>query len=108
METNNQNLQNCEDFLSQELGKPGTSERAESEDKAIIFYAGSLLRQARKEAKVSQAELAKRINTTRARISQIENGELDPGMGTFYRILLSLGMDVEITRPMGFTSLVTH
>lgn len=53
-----------------------------------------------KNAKVTQAELAKRTNTTKSYISKIENGVITPSVGAFYRIIGALGMRVEVVKPV--------
>ena len=82
--------------LEKEFGAPGTPERAKFDEEAYAFYTGQILLDARKEAKVTQLELAKRINATKSYISRIENGSINPSVGTFYRIMNALGLRVEI------------
>ena len=72
--------------LEKEFGVPGTPERAKLE--------------ARKEAKVTQSELAKRINTTKSYISRVENGVITPSVAMFYRIIGALGLKIEIVKPI--------
>lgn len=64
--------------LEKEFGVPGTPEREQFEEEAYAFYTGQLLLDARKEAKVTQTELARRINSTKSYISRVENGEIIP------------------------------
>ena len=85
--------------LDASYGKEGTPERIKFEDDAYAYYTGLLLRDARKEAKVSQAELARRTQTTKSYISRIENGVIIPSVAVFYRMVAALGMAVEIVRP---------
>lgn len=80
--------------------KEGTPERAQAEENAYSFYSGQILHDARKNAKVTQAELAKRTNTTKSYISKIENGVITPSVGAFYRIIGALGMRVEVVKPV--------
>jgi DNA-binding XRE family transcriptional regulator len=87
--------------LEKEFGMPGTSKREQFDEEAYAFYTGQILLQARKEAKMTQSELAKRINSTKSYISRIENGAIDPSAGTFYRIMNALGMKIEIVKPIG-------
>ncbi|MBE6215206.1 MAG: helix-turn-helix transcriptional regulator, partial [Bacteroidales bacterium] len=47
----------------------------------------------------SQAELARRTQTTKSYISRIENGVIIPSVAVFYRMIAALGMTVEIVRP---------
>ena len=84
--------------LDKEFGKEGTSERAKFDDDAYAFYSSQILLQARKEAKVTQSELAKKVNTTKSYISRIENGSVNPSAGMFYKIISALGMRVEIVK----------
>lgn len=64
------------------------------------FLFGQILLEARREAKVTQAELAARTQTTKSYISKIENGVITPSVGTFYRIIAALGMRVEVVKPI--------
>lgn len=86
--------------LDKKFGKEGTPERIKAEDDAFSFYSSQILLDARKEAKVTQTELAKRINSTKSYISKVENGVITPSAGTFYRIINALGMRVEVVKPI--------
>lgn len=100
METNNHQIVDYDIVLDAKFGKEGTPERTKAEDEAYAFYTGQILLDARKEAKVTQSELAKRINATKSYISRIENGTINPSVGTFYRIMNALGLRVEIVKPI--------
>lgn len=100
MEINNHRIVDYDKVLDAEFGKPGTPERAKAEEDAYNFYSGQLLLDARKEAKVTQAELASRTNTTKSYISKIENGIVTPSVGMFYRLVNALGMRIELVRPI--------
>ena len=86
--------------LDAEFGAPGTPERVTAEEQAYAFYSGQILREARREENVTQAELANRIGTTKSYISKIENGTMTPSVSTFYRIIHALGLRVEIAKPI--------
>ena len=81
-------------------GAPGTPEREKFDEEAYAFYTGQILLDARREAKVTQSELAKRINATKSYISRIESGAINPSVGTFYRIINALGLKIEIVKPI--------
>ena len=98
METNNHQIVDYDAVLDAKFGKEGTVERVKAEDDAYAFYTGQILHDARREAKVTQSELAKRINTTKSYISRIENGTITPSVGTFYRIMNALGLRIEIVK----------
>jgi len=97
---NDNQLRDYDAVLDAEFGKPGTQERAAAEEQAYSFYYGQIIRDARKEENVTQAELASRIGTTKSYISKIENGTMTPSVSTFYRIIRALGLQIEISRPL--------
>lgn len=88
-------------IIDEKFGKRGTPEREKFEDEAKAFYASQILLQARKEAKVTQSELAQRVGTTKSYISKIENGAIEPSVGLFFRLVNALGLRIDITRPLG-------
>ena len=100
MSTKNNMLTDISAELDREFGTPGTPERAMFDVEAYAFDTGQLLLDARREAKVTQTELAKRINATKSYISRIESGAINPSVGTFYRIVNALGLRIEIVKPI--------
>lgn len=100
MQTNNHKIVDYDLVLDAKFGKEGSVERAKAEEDALSFYSGQILLDARKEAKVTQAELAKRINSTRSYISKVENGVIVPSVGVFYRIINALGLRIELVKPL--------
>lgn len=100
METNNHKIVDYDAVLDEKFGKEGTAQRAHAEDDAYAFYTGKILLDARKEAKITQSELARRINASKSYISRIEKGTVNPSVGTFYRIMNVLGLRVEIVKPI--------
>ena len=100
MQTNNHKIVDYDAVLDAKFGAEGTSERVRAEEEAYAFYSGQILLDARKEAKVTQAELAKRTQTTKSYISKIENGVITPSVGVFYRIIAALGLRVEVVKPI--------
>ena len=99
MNTSEPMIQDYDAVLDARYGKEGTPERLKFEEDAYACYTGLILRDARKGAKVSQAELARRTQTTKSYISRIENGVIIPSVAVFYRMIAALGMTVEIIRP---------
>ena len=99
MNTRENMIQDYDAILDERYGKEGTPERVEFEEAAYAYYSGLILRDARREARVSQEELAKRTNTTKSYISRIENGVIVPSVAVFYRMIAALGMSVQIVCP---------
>lgn len=101
METNNHQIVDYDLVLNAEFGQPGSKERIEAEEKAYAFYTGQIIEDARKKAKITQAELARRIGSNRSYISHIEKGVKEPRISTFYRIMNALGVRIEYTMALG-------
>lgn len=86
-------------WLDEGLGKEGTLEREQNREKAWEEYNAQILLDARKSAKLTQAELAKRIGADKGYISRIERGLTVPTVSTLYRLAAAMGMTVEL-RPL--------
>ena len=54
---------------------------------------------ARKQEKMTQSELAKRVGTNKSYISKIEHGSIEPSASLFLRIIAALGLRFEIIKP---------
>jgi DNA-binding XRE family transcriptional regulator len=100
METNNHQIVDYDVVLDAKFGKEGSPERAKAEDDAYAFYTSQILLDARKEARMTQSELAKKVGTNKSYISKIENGLIEPGAGLFFRIIDALGLRVDIVKPI--------
>ncbi|MDR1259419.1 MAG: helix-turn-helix domain-containing protein [Tannerellaceae bacterium] len=81
--------------LDEYFGKEGSPSRIEAEEKALAFFAGQMVEEARKKAHITQSELAKRIGVDKSYISKIENGIIEPKFSTFYRIMSAIGCRIE-------------
>ncbi|SES65202.1 helix-turn-helix domain-containing protein [Prevotella sp. kh1p2] len=101
MQTNNHKIEDYDLVLDAKYGKEGTPQREKFEEDARAFYASQVLLQARKEAKMTQSELAEKAGTTKSYISKIENGVIEPGVGLFFRLINALGLRIEISKPLG-------
>ncbi len=70
-------------------------------DKELTKAIGELLRRCRKDARMTQGDLAEKLHVTKSYISRIENGLISPSVSMFNRIVEALGMRVEIVKPLG-------
>lgn len=86
-------------LLDEELGKAGSPERKLNADRAWEEYNAQILLDARKNAGLTQAELAERIGAEKGYISRIERGLIVPSVSTLYRIASAMGLTVEL-RPI--------
>ncbi len=73
-------------LLENKYGKVGQPARDRFEEKAQYFVISELLKAARKEAHMTQEELADKLGTKKSYISRIENGGCDIQLSTLYRI----------------------
>jgi ribosome-binding protein aMBF1 (putative translation factor) len=87
-------------LIDERFGKKGTPSRIEAEEKALAFYTGQIIEDARKKARITQAELAKRIGSDKAYISKVESGKIEPKVSTFYRIMNAIGCRIELSMTM--------
>lgn len=82
--------------LDELYGKEGSAEREAFRKEAYAYYTGQIIEQARKEAHMTQAELAEKIGTNKSYISRVETGRTEPKVSTFYRIASALNLSVEL------------
>jgi DNA-binding XRE family transcriptional regulator len=81
-------------------GKAGTPEREAFRQEAYAYCMGQVIHDARKNEKITQAELAERIGADKSYISKIEKGIVEPSVGTFCRIVDALGLRMDIVKPI--------
>ena len=89
-------LPTTNNMLDNTYGIAGTPERESFRKEAYAYYTGQLIEQARKEAKMTQEELAIRMGSNKSYISRVERGRTEPKVSTFYRIASALGRSVEL------------
>jgi HTH-type transcriptional regulator / antitoxin HipB len=87
-----------EEHLDKRYGKIGSEKRTDFEIKAKSFAIGEIIRDARKEAKMTQEQLATKTGTRKSFISRIENGHSDIQLSTLYRLVeIGFGKSVSVT-----------
>ena len=92
------NLLDFEDLLIEKYGEKGTPGRDRYDTDSLAFRLGIMLKEARKEAKLTQKELANRTGTKKSYISRIERGKSDIQISTFYRLIeVGLGKHLNIS-----------
>ena len=98
METENiRNAKNFDELLDAKYGKIGSEKRDDFEEKAQYFVISEMLKEARKEANMTQEQLADKVGTKKSYISRLENGKCDIQLSTLYRIFeFGLGKRVNL------------
>lgn len=76
-----------EDLLVVKYGEKGTPKRDKFDADSLAFRLGVMLKEARKEANMTQDELAQRTGTKKSYISRIERGLSDIQMSTYYKLV---------------------
>lgn len=75
-----------EELLDIKYGKIGNKRRDSFEEKAQYFVISEMLKEARREANLTQQQLAEKVGTKKSYISRLENGKCDIQLSTLYRI----------------------
>ncbi len=94
------NINTFEQLIEVEHGKIGTESRNTYEENAQMFIISEMLKEARKEAKITQEELAKKTGTKKRYISRIENAKGNIQLSTLIRIF-----EIGLNKKVGFTFL---
>jgi len=85
-------LRRADEHFDERYGKQGTQSRMDFENKALAWYYGEILRDKRKELKITQEQLAEKVGKKREYISLLEKGETDMQLSTFFNISQALGL----------------
>jgi HTH-type transcriptional regulator/antitoxin HipB len=80
------NAKNFDELLNIGYEPIGSENRDEFETKAQYFVISEILKQARKDANLTQEQLAIKVGTKKSYISRLENGKCDIQLSTLYRI----------------------
>lgn len=90
-------ITNFNELLDSKYGKTGSPKRDAFEEKAQYFVISTMLKEARKEANMTQEALAAKLGTKKSYISRLENGHCDIQLSTLYRIFeFGLGKRVSL------------
>ena len=80
------NIQDFEQLLEVEHGKIGTETRNNYEENSQMFIISEMLKAARKEAHMTQEQLAEKTGTKKSYISKLENAKGNIQLSTLIRI----------------------
>ncbi len=85
----------AKDLIDKRYGERGTESREAFRDEAFSFYFGEIIKNRRKELKMSQNDLADLIGKKRPYISRIENGE-DIRISNFALVANALHLSIQV------------
>jgi DNA-binding XRE family transcriptional regulator len=80
------NIKSFDELIDLEHGKIGTESRNAYEENAQMFIVSEMLKAARKEANMTQEQLAEKAGTKKSYISKLENGKGNVQLSTLIRI----------------------
>lgn len=79
------------------LGVEGSQEREANRQLAMQEYISDSLLQARIKSGMSQQQLADRIGTSKAYISKIENGRVNPSAAVYLSLMAAVGYTMQLS-----------
>ena len=92
---NYNNINSFDQLVEVEHGKIGTESRNTYDENSQMFIISEMLKDARKQAKITQEQLAEKTGTKKSYISRIENGKVNIQLSTLIR-LFELGLNKRI------------
>jgi len=92
------NITDFEDLLKDKYGEKGSPDREKYDSESLAFRLGIMLKEARKEAHITQEQLAEKTCTKKSYISRIEKGQSDIQISTYYKLIeIGLGKQLNIS-----------
>ena len=92
-------IYDIDSWIDEGIGAVGTKERERALEEAWEEYNAQILLDARKNACLTQKELADRIGADKSYISRVERGLTVPSIAMMYKIAAAMGLCIEL-RPM--------
>lgn len=98
--TDYKGIRTFDELIEREHGQIGSERRGQYEEQTQMFILSEMLKEARKEAKMTQEQLAEKAGTKKSYISKIENAKGNIQLSTLIRIF-----EKGLNRRIGFTFL---
>jgi len=89
-------LKRADEHFDARYGKSGTASRVAFEERALNWYYSEILKDRRKELKITQRQLADKVGKKREYIALLEKGETDMQLSTFLNISQALGLRIAL------------
>lgn len=85
-------LSSFNDEIEKLHGKPGTPQREQFDEESLAWFYGNMLRERRRELKLTQKQVAEKLGREQSYIARVENGKADVQLSSFFRIAAILGI----------------
>lgn len=95
-----ENIRTFDELIELEHGKVGSESRNNFDENSQMFIISEMLKEARKNANLTQEQLAEKAGTKKSYISKIENAKGNIQLSTLIRIF-----EVGLNRRIGLTFL---
>lgn len=79
-------------MLDDKYGTHGTESRNEFDEQSLAWFYGNMLKERRKELKMTQKEVAEKLGRDQSYIARVEGGKADIQLSSFFRIASILGI----------------
>jgi DNA-binding XRE family transcriptional regulator len=93
-------ISDFDQLLDEKYGKVGMPKRIVFEENAHMFIISEMLKEARREANMTQEQLAEKAGTKKSYISKLENAKGNINLSTLFRIF-----EIGLERKIGLTFL---
>ena len=84
--SNYKNISSFDELLDKKYGNIGSKKRNQFEENTQMFIISEMLKEARKEAHLTQEQLAEKTGTKKSYISKLENAKGNIQLATLVRI----------------------
>ena len=91
-ETKLAKLSTTNKMLDDKYGTHGTETRNEFDEQSLAWFYGNMLKERRKELKLTQKEIAEKLGRDQSYIARVERGKADIQLSSFFRIASILGI----------------
>ena len=85
-------LSTTNQMLDEKYGKHGEDSRNEFDEQSLAWFYGNMLKERRKELKMTQKEVAEKLGRDQSYIARVERGKADIQLSSFFRIASILGI----------------
>ena len=91
-ETKLAKLSTTNKMLNDKYGTHGTETRNDFDEQSLAWFYGNMLKERRKELKLTQKEVAEKLGRDQSYIARVERGKADIQLSSFFRIASILGI----------------